>query len=160
MTSAELSPETAALGLGIGLVFALICYLTTNLSPGGMITPGWLALMLVEDWRQAAVVCAMTVVTLLLTKVLQRVTILYGKRLFAAVVLLSVLLQVSLFMVVQHDIPLLFVHQTLGFIAPGLIVYQLIRQPPVYTLVVTGVVAAAAYVVLISGILVGAVPTT
>jgi gamma-polyglutamate biosynthesis protein CapC len=156
----DLSPEAAALGLGIGLVLALICYLTTNLSPGGMITPGWLALMLVEDWRQVGVVGVMTVVTLVLSVVLRRVTILYGKRLFAAVVLLSVLLQVSLFMVVQHDYPLLFAHQTLGFIAPGLIVYQLIRQPPARTLLVTGIVSAGTYVVLISGVLAGVVPTT
>jgi len=33
----DLNPQTAALSLGIGLVFSLLCYLTTNLSPGGMI---------------------------------------------------------------------------------------------------------------------------
>ena len=160
MVSGELSPEVASLGLGIGLILALICYLVTNLSPGGMITPGWLALMLVEDWRQVGVVCAMTVVTLVLTMALQRVTILYGKRLFAAVVLVSVLLQVSLFIVVKHDYPLLFAHQTLGFIAPGLIVYQLIRQPPARTLAVTTAVSAGTYFILISGVLAGVVPTT
>jgi len=43
----NLSPETATLALAIGLVFALGCYLVTNLSPGGMITPAWLAVTLV-----------------------------------------------------------------------------------------------------------------
>lgn len=160
MTSADISPEVGALVLGIGLVFALICYLTTNLSPGGMITPGWLALMLIEDWTQAVVVCGMTVLTLLVTLVVRRVTILYGKRLFAAVVLTGVLLQLSLFMIVQREVPLLFVHQTLGFVAPGLIVYQLIRQPPSRTLLALGIVSGAAYAVLMSGILAGVVPTT
>lgn len=160
MVGGDLRPEVAAVGLGIGLVLALVCYLTTNLSPGGMITPGWIALMMIEDWRQVVVVCGMTVVTLLVSLALRRVTILYGKRLFAAVVMVSVLLQGGLFLLIQHDYPLLFAHQTLGFIAPGLIVYQLLRQPPARTLAATGVVAVGAYVVLASGVLAGAVPVT
>src|SRR5690606_9181587 len=48
LTTAALTPEMAALGIAIGLFFSLLCYLTTNLSPGGMITPGWIALTLIE----------------------------------------------------------------------------------------------------------------
>src|SRR5258705_2550160 len=93
----ELSAQLATATLGIGLVFALLCYLTTNLSPGGMITPGWIALALIEDPLQAAIIVVMTVVTYFLTKLLQRLVILYGKRLFAAIVLLSGFLQLTLF---------------------------------------------------------------
>ncbi|MGY0231475.1 poly-gamma-glutamate biosynthesis protein PgsC/CapC [Longispora urticae] len=157
MISVELAPETATLALGAGLVFSLLCYLTTNLSPGGMITPGWLALALLQDYRQAGIVVAMTGVTYAGTRLLQRVVILYGKRLFAAVVLLGVVLQLALFLVVQNRFPLLFVHQTLGFVAPGLIAYQLVRQPPGATILATAVVTAAAYAVMISGVLAGVV---
>jgi len=155
-----LDPQIATLGLGVGLVFSLICYLTTNLSPGGMITPGWLALTIVGDYAQAAVVVVMAVFTFALANLLQKIVILYGKRLFASVILISVLLQVSLFLVIQRDFPLLFVHQTLGFVAPGLIAYQLIRQPIKPTVLATGVVCGATYAVMISGILVGVVPTS
>jgi hypothetical protein len=158
MITVDLNPQTAALSLGVGLVFALLCYLTTNLSPGGMITPGWLALAMVQDYLQVMVIAGMTVVTFLGMSLLLKIVILYGKRLFAAVVLLGVLLQLTLFVVIQGELPLLFVHQTLGFIAPGLIVYQLIRQPPAATLVATTIVAAATYGVMISGILAGVVP--
>lgn len=42
MIPSVLTPEIAAIGIGLGLMFSLICYLTTNLSPGGMITlAGW-----------------------------------------------------------------------------------------------------------------------
>ncbi len=160
MTAADLSMQAATLGLGVGLVFALLCYLTTNLSPGGMITPGWLALTLAQDWRMALIVVGMTGLTFGLTLVLQRFVILYGKRLFAAVVLLSVLLQLTLFVLIQRDYPLLFVHQTLGFVAPGLIAYQMLRQPVRSTLLATGVVAGATYAVMLSGILVGVMPST
>jgi poly-gamma-glutamate biosynthesis protein PgsC/CapC len=156
----ELSAPLATASLGIGLVLALICYLTTNLSPGGMITPGWLALTLVENYLQAGVIVGMTVVTFALTKILQRAVILYGKRLFAAVVLLSVLLQLSVFLIIQRDVPLLFSQQTLGFVAPGLIAYQLVRQPPGATVLATAVVSTATYGVVISGVISGVVPIT
>jgi gamma-polyglutamate biosynthesis protein CapC len=155
----DLLPEVATLGLAIGLLFSLICYLTTNLSPGGMITPGWVALTLVEDYRRAALVVLMTALTFGATKVLQRVVILYGKRLFAAVVLTGVLFQTTLFLLIQRDFPLLFAHQTLGFVVPGLIAYQLVRQPPMSTLLATSTVSFASYGVLVSGVLVGLVPT-
>lgn len=156
----ELNAQLATACLGIGIVFALICYLATNLSPGGMITPGWIALAMIEDYREVGVIVVMTALTYCLTKILSRVVILYGKRLFASVVLLGVLLQLSLFLIVQGQVPLLFAHQTLGFIAPGLIAYQLVRQPPVPTIVATVVVAAGTYGVTISGVLAGLVPVT
>jgi gamma-polyglutamate biosynthesis protein CapC len=156
----ELSAQLSTACLGIGLVFALLCYLTTNLSPGGMITPGWIALTLIEDKMHAAVIVAMTVITFALTKVLQRTVILYGKRLFAAIVLLSVFLQLTLFVLVQQDLPLLFAHQTLGFVAPGLITYQLVRQPPKATILATTLVTAITYGVAFSGIVAGLVPVT
>ena len=124
-----LDPQVATLALAIGLLFALACYLTTNLSPGGMITPGWLALTLAEDIGKVAVIVGVTALTYLGTRLVQRTVILYGKRLFAAVMMLSVLLSMTLFLIVQRDYPLLFTHETLGFIIPGLIAYQLVRQP-------------------------------
>ncbi|MBP2326908.1 poly-gamma-glutamate biosynthesis protein PgsC/CapC [Kibdelosporangium banguiense] len=158
MISGTLQPEVATLGLAMGLLFSLLCYLTSNLSPGGMITPGWLALTLVEDYRRAAIVVLMTALTYVGTKGLQRVVILYGKRLFAAVVLLGVVLQTSLFVLIQEDYPLVYVHETLGFVVPGLIAYQLVRQPPAATLLATTMVSGLAYGVLVSGVLVGLVP--
>lgn len=159
MISGGLAPQLAVLSLAIGLMFSLGCYLITNLSPGGMITPGWMALAVIDDWRKAALIIGVTAVTYLGVRGLQRVTILYGKRLFAAVVLLGVLLSTSLFLSVQRDFPVLFVHQTLGFVVPGLVAYQLLRQPPVATLVATGSVSLANYGVVASGVLLGLVAT-
>ncbi|HEY0453101.1 poly-gamma-glutamate biosynthesis protein PgsC/CapC [Actinophytocola sp.] len=159
MNATTLPPEVATLGLAIGLVFSLGCYLLTNLSPGGMITPGWLALTMVEDTRRVLLVVVVTALTYGAVRVLQRFVILYGKRLFAAVVLTGVLFQSTLFLLIQSDYPLLFAHQTLGFVVPGLIAYQLVRQPPVATLVATGTVSAAGFGVLASGVLAGLVPT-
>ncbi|GHF25031.1 poly-gamma-glutamate biosynthesis protein PgsC [Streptomyces mashuensis] len=159
MIPAVLTPEIAAIGIALGLLFSLVCYLTTNLSPGGMITPGWLALTLVEDLQRAAMVVGITVLTYLGTLLLQRHVILYGKRLFAAVVLTGVVLQATLHLILQQQFPLMYTNQTLGFIVPGLIAYQLVRQPRGATLLATCTVSLANYVVLTAGILLGFMPT-
>lgn len=153
----NLPPETATLGLAVGLVLSLVCYLVVDVSPGGMITPGWLALMLVEDVRQLGVVLAATLLTWAGSAVLRRHLILYGKRLFATVVLLGVLVTTGGFLLVQNQLPLLFAHQTLGFVVPGLIAYQLVRQPVLPTVLATTGVTAASYAVLASGVLLGLV---
>ncbi|MFF8785887.1 poly-gamma-glutamate biosynthesis protein PgsC/CapC [Streptomyces sp. NPDC015125] len=159
MIPAVLTPEIAAIGIALGLMFSLVCYLTTNLSPGGMITPGWLALTLVEDLQRAAMVVGVTVLTYLATLLVQRVAILYGKRLFAAVVLIGVVINGTLMIVLQLEFPLMYTNQTLGFIVPGLIAYQLVRQPKGPTLLATGSVTLMAYVVLAAGILLGVMPS-
>ncbi|MER6438307.1 MULTISPECIES: poly-gamma-glutamate biosynthesis protein PgsC/CapC [unclassified Streptomyces] len=160
MIPSVLTPEIAAIGIGLGLMFSLMCYLATNLSPGGMITPGWLALTLIEDLQRAALVVGVTVLTYLATLLMQRFVILYGKRLFAAVVLSGVLIQATVIIVLQMEFPLLYANQTLGFIVPGLVGYQLVRQPKGATLLSVGSVTLATYVVLTAGILLGAMPST
>jgi poly-gamma-glutamate biosynthesis protein PgsC/CapC len=156
---AAITPTVATLGIALGLVFSLVCYLTTNLSPGGMITPGWLALTMVTDLQRAGLMLAITVLTYLAPRVLQRNVILYGKRLFAAVVLCAVLLQCTVMLLLQQEFPLLYTTQTLGFIVPGLIAYQLVRQPVAATAISTTAVPLATYVVLIAGLLMGVMPT-
>lgn len=160
MTTAALTPEMAALGIAIGLFFSLMCYLTTNLSPGGMITPGWLALTLIEDVQRAAMVVGITALTYGGTKIMQRLVILYGKRLFAAVVLLGVLLQATVMIGLSLEFPLMYGNQTLGFIVPGLIAYQLVRQPKGATLLATATVSLLAYIVIAAGLLLGVMPAT
>jgi poly-gamma-glutamate biosynthesis protein PgsC/CapC len=156
---ANLTAQTAALGIALGLVFSLVCYLTTNLSPGGMITPGWIALTLVTDVQLAGLMVVVAVLTYFTTKLLQRTVILYGKRLFAAVVLSAVLIQTTVMLALNHEFPLLYTSQTLGFIVPGLVSYQMVRQPMAATVISTTAVTLATYVVLVSGLLIGVLPT-
>lgn len=160
MLTTAVTSEVAVLGIALGLVFSLGCYLVSNLSPGGMITPGWLGLVLISDPRRMLLIALVTVATYFGTMLVQKVVILYGKRLFAAVLLLGVFLQLTVFLVLLHDWPFLFSHGTLGFIVPGLIAYQLVRQPVKATLVATGVVTLLSYVVLLSGVLLQVLPHT
>jgi poly-gamma-glutamate biosynthesis protein PgsC/CapC len=154
-----LPPEVSVLLIAFGLVLALTCYLATNLSPGGMITPGWLALVLIVQPLLALVIGVVVAITYLICRGLQEVVILYGKRLFATVVLVAVFFQITFFLFFVNTSPLFVDVTTLGFIVPGLVAYQLMRQPPIATLVATSAVTVVAYSVMLAGILLRLVPT-
>jgi poly-gamma-glutamate biosynthesis protein PgsC/CapC len=153
-----LAPEVSALVISLGLVLSLVCYLVTNLSPGGMITPGWLALAFIVQPLLALLIIAVVVATYLVCHWLQRVVILYGKRLFATVVLVAVFFQLTAFIFIVQKSSVFYDATTLGFIVPGLIAYQLIRQPVVATITATATVTMVAYCVMLAGILLRMVP--
>jgi poly-gamma-glutamate biosynthesis protein PgsC/CapC len=156
MLTGTVAPQVATMALAIGLLFSLLCYLITNLSPGGMITPGWIALSLFEDPRKVAMIIVLTALTYFGTRLVQRYVILYGKRLFAAVMMVGITLSAGTFLAVTFGDPQLYTsQQTVGFIIPGLIAYQLVRQPTKPTLISTGVAGLASYGVLVTGVLLG-----
>jgi poly-gamma-glutamate biosynthesis protein PgsC/CapC len=155
------------MGIALGLFVSLACYLATNLSPGGMITPGWLALLLVIDPTRMIVVAGVVAATYLAVRGLRRFVIVFGKRLFATTVMIGVFLQAGLFIVLLDVFPHLLEgpartvvadSTTLGFIVPGLLAYQLVRQPPVATLAATTVVTVITAVAILAGALLHVVP--
>ena len=154
----DLSPQIEALVLAIGLVLALGCYVLSNLSPGGMITPAWIALGLVETPRLAAVMLAVILVTYFAARAVGTVVILYGKRLFASVLMLGVFFSTTAFLLLSTQLPALTETGALGFVAPGLVAYQLIRQPLVPTLLATAGVTSLICGLLAAGIALGAIP--
>ena len=78
-----------------------------------------------------------------------------GSALYSAVVI-----QAGVYLILQREFPLLYANQTLGFIVPGLIAYQLQRQPKGATLLSTTTVTLANYVVLMAGLFLGVLPMT
>lgn len=153
-----MTPEIEVLGIALGLLFAVVCYLATNLSPGGMITPGWLAVVLVSDLRRIIPMLVVVAVTYVVMLGVRRIVLLYGKRLFATVMMVGVFLQVGVFLFLFDVYPTLFASSTLGFIIPGLIAYQLIRQPVLATVVATTTVTALSYCVMLVGVLLDLLP--
>jgi gamma-polyglutamate biosynthesis protein CapC len=138
----DLSSELSAVIIAAGLLFGLVGYLVTNVAPAGLMVPGCLVLTALEDPRSLITVVAVTAATVGLMKVLQRITILYGKRLFAVAVLVSSFMTVAAFVSLHLRYPYLFGGDTLSFIIPGLMTYQLLRPRALQTLAATGVVSA------------------
>jgi hypothetical protein len=143
VTAVDISSELAAVVLGASLLFALVCYKVTNLSPGGMIVPGCLTLTALQGVGGLVSVGAATLLTYAAMRLLSRVAILYGKRLFALTLAVSVVVQTGAFLALHTRWPQLWPGDTLGFLVPGLITYQLLKQKRLATLVATVSVTAA-----------------
>jgi hypothetical protein len=141
-TPFDLSSELAAVIVAAGLLFGLVGYLITNVAPAGLMVPGFIVLTALEDLRSVATITVVTGVTVGLVKILQRVTILYGKRLFAVTMLVSTFLSLAAFVGLHVRFPFLFGGDTLSFLVPGLMTFQLVRPRALQTLVATAVVCA------------------
>lgn len=142
MPTFDLSSELSALVICAGLLFGLVGYLITNVAPAGLMVPGCVVLTALEDVRSLVTVALVTALTVGLVKVMQHIMILYGKRLFAVSVLISSFLSVTAFVLLHLRFPYLFGGNTLSFLVPGLMTYQLVRPGALQTLAATAVVSA------------------
>lgn len=147
------SSETAAVIMAITVVGALVLYLRTNLSPGGMIVPGVLVLSALEGLPSLLTVLAITgLVYGIMIPLKAKLTILYGKRLFVTNLVLSTVFTLTAFVALHRQYPTLFANDTLGLLAPGLISYQLFRQKILPTIISTAVVTIAGLAVALAGL--------
>jgi hypothetical protein len=145
LMAVDLSSGTTAVVIAITLIVSMVFYLKTNLSPCGLITPSYLVLALVQSpWSLITILGGTTVLWGIMT-LLTKIMILYGKRLFAVTIGFGAIVQVSVFLALHRRLPYMFPGDSLSFVAPGLIVYQLVRQKkPLQTIAITGAVSAVA----------------
>ena len=130
--------ETA---IALGLVISLIFSETLGLAAGGMVVPGYLALLIHEPLRVLGTVgCAL--LTLATIKLLSRYTLIYGRRRIVIAILIGFLygaLSRELLMLRWHELSLDL--RTIGFVIPGLIAHWMERQGVVQTLCVMTITA-------------------
>lgn len=122
--------------IGLGLVTSLIFSETLGLAAGGMVVPGYLALMIHEPFRIFG-----TIVAALLTfgtlKLMSRYMLIYGRRRIVVSVLVGFVFGAAsrdLLVLKLHDAPLDL--STIGYVIPGLIANWMERQGVVQTLCV------------------------
>ncbi|MET0698960.1 MAG: poly-gamma-glutamate biosynthesis protein PgsC/CapC [Mycobacterium sp.] len=150
MNSIDLSSDLSAVVFAFSLLFGLAYYLMTSVSPGGFVVPGSLVVSGLEGPASLLTICGVAAITYGLMKVIERFTILYGKRLFALSLVLSTVFGLIAFEALHVSVPNLFPGDSLGFLVPGLIVYQLMRQNTKSTLISTAVVTAATTTVAVA----------
>lgn len=119
----------------LGVLIAVIFAEFTNLSPAGLVVPGYIVLNLGVPSR---IVSTLVVVflTLGVIKFLDRYAILYGRRTFAA------MLAVSFLFVVLSDRLGLAQLNVIGCVIPGIMANECHRQGVVKTLLSLSVVSA------------------
>ncbi len=122
--------------IGLGLVISLIFSETLGLAAGGMVVPGYLALMIHEPLRIiGTIACAL--LTLGALKLLSRYTLIYGRRRIVVAVLIGFVfgaLSRDLLYVKYRAVPVDL--RTIGYVIPGLIANWMERQGVLQTLCV------------------------
>lgn len=140
--------------VGFGIVLHFAAYELIGYTAGGAVVPGYLALYLDQPWRIAATFVA-ALITLAVVRALQRVTLLYGRRRLAAMLLVGFVVN-ALLDAATARVGLLpwprVDARVIGFIVPGLLANDMHAQGVVPTAAVS--LAAAVIVRLAAAALV------
>lgn len=134
--------------IGLGLAISLIFSETLGLAAGGMVVPGYLALMIHEPLRIVGTV-VVALLTLGTLKLLSRYTLIYGRRRIVVAVLIGFIygaLSRDLLEFRLHDARLDI--RTIGFVIPGLIANWMERQGVIQTTCVMTTTAVLVRLVL------------
>ncbi len=137
--------------IGTGLVAGLLFGELFSITPGGMVVPGYVALMLIRPYRVLGTL-VIALLTFLGVRLLSRGTLLYGRRRFVVTVLLGFFLSLGIEQFLQSDITGSHTEfRAVGFIIPGLIAEWMDHQGPSVTvagLLVVAVVTRLAMIVI------------
>lgn len=122
--------------IGLGLFISLIFSETLGVAAGGMVVPGYLALMVHDPMRIAGTVLV-SLVTLGAMKIVSRYALVYGRRRIVVAVLFGFVFgALSRHLLVFRMQGTMYEFQTIGYIIPGLIANWMERQGVVSTLAV------------------------
>ena len=122
--------------IGLGLVISLLFSETLGLAAGGMVVPGYLALMIHQPLRILGTI-VVALATLGALKLLSRYTLVYGRRRIVIAVLIG-----FAFGALSRDVATFRMHETpvdvrtIGYVIPGLIANWMERQGVLQTLFV------------------------
>ena len=125
--------------IGIGIAIGFLFYELVGLSPGGIVVPGYLALFVDQPGR-IALTLGIALLTYYIVLFLSNHLILYGKRRFLSMILISFLVKwvVEGFL---FQLPMISVEiQSIGYIIPGLLANEMRRQGVCPTLLATAIV--------------------
>lgn len=136
--------ESLIIGLFIGMLF----YEKFDLSPGGVVTPGYLALFIDAPDRIILTIILSLIIWLILEYLTKRL-ILYGRRRFLLALLLGFLLKIIVETFLQPNIGIPFELISVGYIIPGLIANEMVRQKPLKTILSLGIVTCLTFLVLV-----------
>jgi poly-gamma-glutamate biosynthesis protein PgsC/CapC len=131
----------------IGLVLALLWAEITDLSPGGIIVPGYFALYLDRPLRAAATL-AVALLTLAIYRFLARHLILFGRRRFVLMVLVGAVLSQAWLLVLPRVFAVPVELRVIGWVIPGILASSLARQKALPTLASLAAVATLTFAVV------------
>jgi poly-gamma-glutamate biosynthesis protein PgsC/CapC len=135
--------------VGIGMFLSLILTETIGLAAGGIVVPGYIALVL-HNPIQVIVTIVAGIITYLVVKLISFYIVIYGRRLLIVSILIGYL--VAYFTKISPMVSLnaLTINiETVGFVIPGLIAYWIARQGVIPTLAAMIIVSSMVRLVII-----------
>ena len=116
-----------------GVLASIVFLELTQISPGGVIVPGYIALLLDDPWRVAATV-GLSLLTWGAVRLLSEHVILFGRRRFAVFIVVSFLLR-WLFGLISAEAALpITAAVVIGYLVPGILAHEIDRQGAVKAL--------------------------
>ena len=135
------------LSIGLGILGGLLLFEFLGYSPGGFVTPGYLALFIDQPFRIVGTIL-ISIITYVIILLLSRIMIIYGRRRFAITILISLVLG-WLWSLLLSEFPLTSQElRVIGFIVPGLIANEMGRQGVAET--VSSVIIVTAFVKVVT----------
>lgn len=133
--------------IGIGIAIGFLFYELVGLSPGGIVVPGYIALFIDQPIR-VIVTVSIAILTYYIVFFLSNYLILYGKRRFLSMILISFLVKwlVESFIFQMPTVNIEI--QSIGYIIPGLLANEMNRQGILPTLLAMGIVAILVRLIL------------
>jgi poly-gamma-glutamate biosynthesis protein PgsC/CapC len=131
-----------------GVVVSLILTELVGLSAGGIVVPGYVAMLLDRPWALAAF-ALVALASFALVRLLSGVLMLYGRRRFALTLLTGMVLSLLLQFQLQHLLQGEQDWAGLGFIVPGLLATQFDRQGVLATLAMVAIAAPIVRVIVL-----------
>ncbi len=120
--------------VGIGMFLSLILTETIGLAAGGIVVPGYIALVL-HNPVQVIITIVVGIITYLIVKLISLYIIIYGRRLLIRSILIGYLISYITKISPMVAMNTLIINiETIGFVIPGLIAYWIARQGIIPTL--------------------------
>ena len=147
--------STAEISVAIGIAVSMFFYEKQSLVPGGVIVPGYVALTLDRPYLLLSTF-AVAIVTLFVVKRLSNYLVLFGRRKFSFMMLMSFviawgiqsLVALALTYAQVTSIGPTGIFQVIGFIIPGLVANSMERQGITKTIYALTIVSIITYVIL------------
>ena len=135
--------------VGLGMFLSLLLTETVGLAAGGIVVPGYIALVL-HDPIQIIITILAGVVTYAIVHFLSRYMIIYGRRLLIVSILIGYIIAYSTRIAPTITLQTLAINvQTIGYVIPGLIAYWIARQGIIPTVSAMLIVASLVRLILI-----------
>lgn len=136
------------IALVLGVILSLLFSEKTGIVPAGMVVPGYFALIFDQPIFIAVIFGISLLTYLIVTYGISRFTLLYGRRKFAAMMTVGIVLK----LVLDYTYPVLpfeiLEFRGIGVIVPGLIANTIQKQGAIITIGSTFLLSALTFVIL------------